>query len=348
MDGAGNESAPSDSVYLNVDLLPVSSLVVRQEDQNRPEIQWSHSGGNIAGYDLYVDDETTPLNFGLILDNRYSDNSYIEGSRRYSLVARDDAGVNSIARRVTLPRIEARLTAESPLRRGIMNRLSYRVENLDSTALSGIRLQVTLEGTSYTGAPFDLAQDEQKTVSVIVGGQESLPDRVNLEQRLRITADTGEQAEVIRNRVITLGDDTLLLRLETRELTRGTEGEVRFVLENSSAVETEILLSRSGNQASDEVRILLQDSDGNVLAVSPLQQSTGEGVVTLTDGRSVARIAPGGRFTCINLIRNFVRRLSFDIPGLQIPPFMHHGQYEDPLFLDLIDDPVGVRDNYLT
>ncbi len=49
---------------------------------------------------------------------------------------------------------------------------------------------------------------------------------------------------------------------------------MRFVLDNSSEVETDILLSRPGHSASNEVRLLLQDSDGNLLAAAPLQQSS--------------------------------------------------------------------------
>jgi hypothetical protein len=297
VDGAGNESAPSESAYLNVDLLPVASLTVIQQDLEWPEIRWSHNGSNIAGYNLYVDDRSEPLNFGLVLEEAYSDNTYVGGARRYRVQATDTFGATSIARSVTLAEIEAELSAQSRLRRGIMNRLDYRVENTGTTALSGIRLEIGLEGAGYASEPFDLAAGAEHTVSVIVGGRQGLPDLVNLEQRVQIIAETGEKAEVIRNRPITLGEDTLLLRVETGELIRDTEGQVRFVLENTSAVETEILLAHKGNKASDEVRFILQDDDGNLLAVSAVQQSTGAGVVTLADGRSVARIVPGGRFT---------------------------------------------------
>ncbi|MCP4302979.1 MAG: hypothetical protein GY783_20530, partial [Gammaproteobacteria bacterium] len=296
VDQAGNESLPSDSAYLNVDLLPVSELIVRQVDLNRPEIQWTHSGSNIDGYNIYRDSESQPLNFGLILDTDYTDISYTDGRRRYRLEAQDSVGVTSIARSVTLPLIEFDLSEQSRLRRGIMNRLSYRVENTDTLPIAGIDLQVAMEGKQYVSETFDLAPGEQKTVSVIVGGKQALPDLVNLEETLRIVASTGERAERVRHRLMTLSDDILSLRVETGELTRGTQGQVRFVLENSSEVETEILLSRSGNKASNEVRILLLDIDGNVLAVNAVQQATGDGVVTLSDGRSVARIAAGGLF----------------------------------------------------
>ena len=38
--------------------------------------------------------------------------------------------------------------------------------------------------------------------------------------------------------------------------------------------------------------------------------------------------------------------VSTDIIDLQIPTFMHHGQYKDALCLDLIDDSVGVEGQF--
>ncbi len=190
--------------------------------------------------------------------------------------------------------ISAVLSPQSQLKRGVMNRLDYQVKNSDSHPLNGLRLQVEIAGNTYSSAPFDLAPGQTRTIPVIVGGADTLPEMVNLTQRLQHTAATGERAEVVRNQALITGTDTLSLRLESKVLTRGTRGEVRFVLENSSEVETDILLSRPGNSASNEVRLLLQDSDGNLLAAAPLQQSSGEGVLTLSDGRAVARLTPGG------------------------------------------------------
>ncbi len=44
VDGAGNESAPSNSFYLNFELLPVSSLQVVQTDNDPPQVSWTHPG----------------------------------------------------------------------------------------------------------------------------------------------------------------------------------------------------------------------------------------------------------------------------------------------------------------
>ena len=54
VDAAGNESNPSNSEYLNITLLPVSTLKVVQQDTSAPVVTWTHPGGDIAGYDIYL------------------------------------------------------------------------------------------------------------------------------------------------------------------------------------------------------------------------------------------------------------------------------------------------------
>ena len=67
-------------------------------------------------------------------------------------------------------------------------------------------------------------------------------------------------------------------------------------LHNTSEVEVDIVTALAEADL-DEIRFLLTDEDGNILAVQPLRQSLGQGIITLSDGSSVARIAPGDTFT---------------------------------------------------
>ncbi len=57
LDSAGNESAISNSVYLNASLLPVRNLKVEQISNNLPIISWEAPNGNITGYLVYVGSE---------------------------------------------------------------------------------------------------------------------------------------------------------------------------------------------------------------------------------------------------------------------------------------------------
>ena len=63
MDKTGNESAPSDSQYLNFDLLPVSTLKVSQTDTDAPVLTWTHAdtSGKIQGCFLYLGEDTSGL-----------------------------------------------------------------------------------------------------------------------------------------------------------------------------------------------------------------------------------------------------------------------------------------------
>ena len=73
---------------------------------------------------------------------------------------------------------------------------------------------------------------------------------------------------------------------------------MRFALHNTSAAELEIVTAtQQGNAASDELGFTLLDGDGNVLATQSLRQVVGDGVVTLANGKTVARIPAGGTFT---------------------------------------------------
>ncbi|MFN2186397.1 MAG: hypothetical protein ACK2UU_20640, partial [Anaerolineae bacterium] len=117
-----------------------------------------------------------------------------------------------------------------------------------------------------------------------------------LQTTLEVTADSGEQADIVENGQIAIGEAALVAQVETQALARGTAGQIRFSLENTSEVVTEVITAQ-GSSASPEITLLLQDNDGNVLVSAPFKQQVGSGVVTLSSGQTVARIEPGARFT---------------------------------------------------
>ncbi|MGD8909223.1 MAG: hypothetical protein PVI92_07725, partial [Chromatiales bacterium] len=296
VDAVGNESAPSDSAYLNVELLPVATLEVSQIDGGYPEISWSHNSSAIVGYNLYLDDSATALNDGLMTVTSYTDQAYTNTVRRYTVTAVDSNAVESVGRSVELPLIEVSPVSEAGIKRGIMNQVGYEVANLSDSLVSGVVLKVDVEGNPHSSSDFELAAGESRRVELIIGGFDSLPDNAALQTTIAVSADTGETAELVENGEITVGEAALLAQVETQELTRGTDGQIRFSLENTSEVVTEIITAL-GSAASSEISLLLEDLDGNVLATAPFQQQVGEGVVTLSSGQSVARIEAGERFT---------------------------------------------------
>jgi len=296
VDEVGNESLPSVSAYLNVGLLPVATLQVTQTDGGYPEITWSHNGATIAGYNLYLGDSTTPLNSALLTATSYTDVGYNSDARRYTVTAVDINDVESLGRSVTLPLIDASPANENGIKRGIMNRVNYVVANLTQAPINGVTLHLNVEGHTHTSSAFDLTAGESRTIEMIVGGFDTLPTSAALETVVEIAPPTGERAEIVENGQISVSEASLLAQIETQELARGTAGQIRFTLENTSDVVTEVITAQ-GSNPSPEIDILLEDSDGNVLASAPFRQQVGNGVVTLSSGSTVARVEPGARFT---------------------------------------------------
>ena len=105
VDGVGNVSVPSNSFYLNFQLLPISSLTVLQVDEDAPIITWTHPGGSIAGYDLYLGSGASlmKVNDTLLTTLTYTDAGYAGDARRYTVIAKDTTGHESVARSLTLP-----------------------------------------------------------------------------------------------------------------------------------------------------------------------------------------------------------------------------------------------------
>ncbi|MGD8912254.1 MAG: fibronectin type III domain-containing protein, partial [Candidatus Thiodiazotropha sp.] len=296
VDEAGNESLPSVSAYLNVELLPVARLQVRQVDEGYPEISWSHGSGTISGYNLYLDDNTAPVNSAPLTVTSYQDQSYGNALRKYTITALDANGVESLGRSVIVTPLRTILSEESRLHRGVMNRIVYQVVNPTEVPVFDLSLSVEVDGQAHQSAGFELAAGEQRDVEVIIGGYHTLLDLADLQTTLIMQPETGEQVEWLENHQIPVLESSLALRLETRAFTQGATGEVRFTLENTSEVEAEILTARN-QAASPEIRLLLQDLDGNVVTSAPFQHLLGDGVITLGNGDTVARIPSGEAYT---------------------------------------------------
>jgi len=301
VDSAGNESLPSNSVYLNFDLLPVSSLSVKQIENLPPVVSWTHSNASaIAGYNIYLGPEgqKVKLNQDLLTELSYTDTGYTGDERRYTVIAVDDYNHESIGRSITLPKIEASLQDGAQIKRGIMNRLEYVVDNNSPAKTDHIRLKVTLDKYPHTSEEFSIDAGATKTVPVIIGGHADLPDISSLVTTIEIIPNEGEKVEIIRGTQVDVGNDLLGLELLNDEFVRGATGKVQFILTNTTQTDIEIITARgSGSTASNEITFYLMDTDGNVLSTTAFKQNLGEGIVTLSNGVTVARIPAGGSFT---------------------------------------------------
>ncbi|MEK8019498.1 MAG: hypothetical protein VSS75_021710, partial [Candidatus Parabeggiatoa sp.] len=303
IDAAGNEF-PNEFPfyhfeYLNFDLLPVTSLEVVQEEEKMPIVSWHHGASNLAGFDLYLGPEaerfkinTTPL-----ADKTYIDKGYNQQERLYTVVAIDQNGVESLGRTVVLPALEFELHNTLPIRRSQFNTLIYQVKNQSARPITGLSIQAQLEKIGRHSDTFTLSAGETKEVPVVVEGYAKLADLSSLVTTLAIQPDTGEITRIIRKQNVEVSDGGLVIDLQSKEMMRGKKGQVKFGLENTSAVAIEVVVATAAGQAnSDEIKFILRNKDDNELNVQAFKQVLGEYLVTLSNGKTVARIPAGERF----------------------------------------------------
>jgi RHS repeat-associated protein len=301
-DKAGNESAPSNFFYLNFDLLPVSTITVVQSDFDPPVVSWSHSdtSGKIAGYYAYIGKDAggTRVNQALMTDTAFTDYGFARDERSYTVVAVDTNDVHSMGRSITLPVVSATLTDDSRIERGIMNRIAYTVENHSAGDLTNLHMKARIGGKTHSSDKFSLAAGERKTIPVIVGGYDTLNDVESLTSTIEIAPNAGETVKINRTEDIDVGESAMVVGIQNEEFLRGGAGQVQFTFENTGAADVEIVTAENGNRNdSNDITWYLLDSDGNVLYAKSFRQSLGDGLVTLSNGKTVARIPAGEIFT---------------------------------------------------
>jgi RHS repeat-associated protein len=333
VDGCTNQSVPSNSAYLNADLLPVSSVTVVQEDHGYPGVTWTHGGVDIE-YDIYLETGSQDLKLnqdGRIQEKSYTDTGYGSDARRYRIVAVDSNGAESLGRSITLPFVQAHLLngadisdfqssltdisayvpdleeeisgLSMPARR-IMNRLKYLMENGSSETISNIKLHLMFDGHDHVSETFSLEPGEFMVIPVIVGGYSDLPDTAALVSMVEINPGINETIQIIRNSEIAIHDGMLVLGILNEEFTRGVSGTICFTLENTCDEKIQIVSATENNKnPSGQVRLNLLDEDENVLSSAGFKQTIkaepddNYEITTLSNGVTVIGIPPGKTFT---------------------------------------------------
>ncbi|MBF0227164.1 MAG: fibronectin type III domain-containing protein, partial [Desulfobacterales bacterium] len=329
VDEADNESEPSNFVYLNFSLLPVSSIKIEQIENNNPTISWTHESGTIAGYDLYIGKENNKINSTLITNFEYVDSGFSGDERIYFIVAVDNNQAESLPRSITLPALKVDISENSTIKRGIMNRLEYAVQNNSSAAVQNIQIIAKINNIEHVSEKFNLQASESKTIPIIVGGYADLKDIEILDTIIKIIPHDGELIEIKKTSEILVYDGMLVLQILNEEFVKGGLGKVQFTLENTGKEEIEIITSKN-NKQSDEIRIELLDKDENIIAYSYFMQNTG-GVITLANGNTVARIAAGkifqSEFADILVPSNAQDSLKIRLSISNI--YFHHGKTDE-------------------
>lgn len=305
VDIAGNESAISNSAYLNASLLPVRNLKVEQIGNDLPVVSWSAPNGNVAGYLVYVGAGTTKtkLTPSKITGTSLTDTGYTAGERNYTIASVDANGVE-MPRSLLMPAVAAQIASGLPIKRGVMNKLQVQVANLSSSTLGGVRVVVRLpinkESTQFKdhkSEVFTLGANQTLLMPVIAGGYPDLPSVAQAQVGVEIIPNEGELVKIARNQTVDVNEGALVVGMATDEFTRGGTGKLKLTIENTSEVDIELLTAISnGTGDSSELRFKILDADGNVLATQPYKQIFGANVVTLTNGQTVARIPAGTNY----------------------------------------------------
>jgi large repetitive protein len=305
VDAAGNESALSNSAYLNASLLPVANLRIDQSGIDLPILSWTAPNSNIAGYNVYVGSNNARIKLTAvpISATNFTDTGYTSGERMYTVATVDANGVE-LPRSLLLPNASAQIVNGLPIKRGVMNRVQVQVTNTSASAqpsaLLSIRVPINKTSTQWKdhlSEPFSLAANETKIVSVVVGGYADMPAQPQITLALNFEPEVGETVRISKQQRVDVTDSSLVVGITTEEFVRGATGKVRLSIENTSDVEVELLTANgNGSQDSSELRFKLIDADGNVLATQPYRQAVGANVITLINGQTVARIPAGASY----------------------------------------------------
>jgi hypothetical protein len=297
VDDAGNLSEPSNTDYLNADLLPVGLFAISLDRPGVPLLSWSQAGTAVAGHKLFLGEDGAWVQLGGLLPNGVTnliDTGYTGEDRRYTLVTVDFNGQESPGRSLRLPATHAQLAADAVVKRGLMNRLVYAVTNESAEPIENAWLEVALAGRSHRSAPFRVLPGTSAEVAVVVGGYSDLPtDRAPLATTLRIRPQEGESVALRQTGTVAVAEGQTVVNVLGSGLVRGGTASVQFSLLNTGLEELEVRTATAqGAAASPDVRFALLDADGHVLSSVPLRSALGAGTVNLANGDSVLRV-PG-------------------------------------------------------
>ncbi|MEA1923714.1 MAG: hypothetical protein U9N63_13795 [Pseudomonadota bacterium] len=99
----------------------------------------------------------------------------------------------SVGRSLTLPKVRATLNDDAGIKRGVMNRLEYLVENFSNFPLENISLKVDIGGHTHTSTVFSLEAGALESVPVIVGGYADLEVVSSLMTTIEIAPNVGDE-----------------------------------------------------------------------------------------------------------------------------------------------------------
>ncbi|ODS24334.1 hypothetical protein AB835_03995 [Candidatus Endobugula sertula] len=299
VDDYGNESEPSNTAYLNVDLLPVASMKVRVDDSATPQLEWTHSRDTINQFDLYLgqDESGVKLNTSVLTQTSYTDTGYGNNERQYAVVAIDSNNQRSLARALTLPNVTMSILSDQVIKRNLINSIDVSVTNHSVNAVSHARIKLISPEGTFQSSKVTLVGGATQIVPITVAGLSNLPDTWDVSLEMYAQPNGGETIEIATDTQLNVQDGALSLHLETSDFVRGAKANIRFELDNTGVEAIQLITARNtGRNDSPDVTFTLVDEDDNVLALSPFRQAVGDNVITNASAETIATIAAGERW----------------------------------------------------
>ena len=299
VDEIGNESEPSETQLLNIDLLPVSSLSVRLDEEQAPVVSWTHSRSSISEFDIFLgaDETGVQLNQEVITDQSFVDAGYANNDRMYAIVAMDGNGLRSLPRSILLPSVDMQVVEGQIVRRNVINAVSVEVTNNSAAPITNARVKLVSDLGEFQSSSVTINVGETAVVPVTVAGLEDLPSSWSFSLEMHSEPNAGERIEIAQPGILEVQDGALDLILQTDEFIRGGQGKVRFELENTNTETIQLITARNnGRSDAPGVVFTLTDADDNTLAIAPFRQVLGDSIVNTASRESIANIQANQRW----------------------------------------------------
>jgi large repetitive protein len=300
LDQLGNESVPTSSQEITIPVTPVRNLLLTRVDEGKPSLSWEAGEAGLQGFHIYRNGSritTTPT-----LSTTFSDGYYSSGSVIYGVSAVSSMGTESQIREVTLPVINLGLKEGTVLRRGVLENAvitaSLPTGSASALTLDSVAIKIGGLPESIENGPF---------VIPVPGPQSQVPASLEISKVTATEINAQEQTAAVISAIIkpVPGVTTKITRSVTAgviasgsplevfndPLVRGTQVGVRIKYTNTGSASSEIVTSENSG-ASSQIRLLLKDQDGNILAQSSMNQRTGSQIVD-SGAYATARLNPG-------------------------------------------------------
>ena len=298
VDEAGNRSDISETVYLNISLLPVTDIVIEKVEGAYPTLRWQHESATLKGVELTVGSGASAilLTDEPIQEKYYIDTGYTNRERNYSFVAVDKNAERSLVREVLLPEVEFSFVPETVIKRNLFTKAMVELVNHSGVVLENQQLELQIPGRTVQSEPFTL-QPGLQAVAITIPGDESLPDMVQATLALVGSAYEGQTVRLAKAVALNVVEGQVDISLETRNVIRGGQGEFRYIITNPGDETLSVLTARNHSRdASPDVRISLLDVDDNTLSAKRYKQSVGKNFITASNGHTVLNVSPDERY----------------------------------------------------